>query len=68
MQVDPIKPKLKPAINRLKLGYDVPLSNFAFNFNLRHYIMYAKVGRCRSVVSKLVLKVPMVSALETIIL
>jgi len=25
---------------RLKLKYDEPLSNFAFNFNLRHYIKH----------------------------
>jgi hypothetical protein len=38
VQVDPIKPKLKPpGITRLKLIYDVPVSNFAFKFNLRHY-------------------------------
>jgi hypothetical protein len=24
----------------LKLKYDEPLSNFAFNFNLRHYNLY----------------------------
>ena len=39
MQVDPIKPNLKaPGSKRLKLKYDEPLSNFAFNFNLRRYI------------------------------
>ena len=38
MQVDPIKPKLKPpGKTRLKLKYEGPLSNFAFNFNLRRY-------------------------------
>ena len=38
MQVDPEKPKLKsPGIKRSKLKYDEPLSNFAFNFNLRRY-------------------------------
>jgi hypothetical protein len=36
VQVDPIKPTLKaPGIKLLKLKYDEPLSNFAFNFNLR---------------------------------
>ena len=31
---------LKPSgTDRLKLNYDEPLSNFAFNFNLRHYFM-----------------------------
>ena len=39
MQVDPIKPKLKPPrTKRLKLDYDELLSNFAFKFNLRRYI------------------------------
>jgi len=43
VQVDPIKPTLKaPGTKRLKLKYDEPLSNFAFNFNLRHY--YAVSG------------------------
>ena len=38
MQVDPIKPNLKaPGNKRLKLIYHGPLSNFAFNFNLRRY-------------------------------
>ena len=38
MQVDPIKPALKvPGTKRLKLIYDRPLSNFAFEFNLRRY-------------------------------
>ena len=38
MQVDPIKPTLKaPGIKLLKLKCDKPLSNFAFNFNLRRY-------------------------------
>ena len=36
MQVDPIKPTLKvPGAKRLKLKYNEPLSNFAFNFNVR---------------------------------
>jgi hypothetical protein len=47
VQVDPVNPKLKaPGTNkRLKLKYDNTLSifNFAFNFNLRRYI----VGRAR---------------------
>ena len=39
MQVDPNKPKLKaPGTKRLKLRCDGPLSNVAFNFNLRRYI------------------------------
>ena len=38
VQVDPIKPTLKATgSERLKLKYDEPLSNFAFNFNLRPY-------------------------------
>jgi hypothetical protein len=38
VQVDPIKPELKPpGTKRLKLQYDEPLSNFAFNFNLHRY-------------------------------
>ena len=38
MQVDPIKPKLKPpGSKRLKLKCDVPLPNVAFKFNLRRY-------------------------------
>ena len=40
MQVDPIKSTLKaPGTKRLKLKHDKPLSSFAFNFNLRCYIM-----------------------------
>jgi hypothetical protein len=49
---------LKPrSFQRLKVKYDVPLSNFAFNFNLRRYHSewcelvggrhYYRVGRCR---------------------
>jgi len=38
VQVDPIKPTLKPpGTNRLKLKYDDLLSIFAFKFNLRRY-------------------------------
>jgi hypothetical protein len=33
-----MKPKLKPpGTKRLKVEYDGLLSNFAFNFNFRHY-------------------------------
>jgi len=40
VQVDPIKPKLKPpGTKRLKLKCDESLSNLAFNFNLRRFIM-----------------------------
>ena len=38
MQVDPIKPKLKPpGTQRLKLNCDLLLSFSVFNFNLRRY-------------------------------
>ena len=38
VQVDPMKPKLKPpGTKRLKLEYDGLLSNFGFKFNLRRY-------------------------------
>ena len=38
MQVDPIKPTLKPpGMKRLKLKHDGLLSSFAFKFNLRRY-------------------------------
>jgi hypothetical protein len=40
VQVDPIKSTLKaPGIKRLKLIDDDPLSKFAFEFNLRRYIV-----------------------------
>jgi len=43
VQVDPIKPKLKPpATKRLKLKYDILLSNHGFKFNLRRYIKEAQ--------------------------
>jgi hypothetical protein len=39
VQVEPMKPMLKaPGTKRLKLQYDETLSNFAFQFSLRHYI------------------------------
>jgi len=38
VQVDPIKPKLKPpGTKRLKLHCDALLSTSAFKFNMRHY-------------------------------
>jgi len=38
VQVDPIKPTLKPTgTKRLKLKWDEVLSSFAFKFNLRRY-------------------------------
>jgi hypothetical protein len=38
VQVDPVKPKLKPpGSERSKLEYDTLPSKFAFNFNLRRY-------------------------------
>jgi hypothetical protein len=40
VQVDPMKPKLKPpGFNRLKLRCDILLSNSAFKFKLRRYTM-----------------------------
>jgi hypothetical protein len=40
VQVDPIKPKLKPpGTKRLKLSWDILLSTSAFNFNLRRFTM-----------------------------
>ena len=39
MQFDPITAMLKaPETKRLKLKYDQPLQNFAFNFNFCYYI------------------------------
>ena len=38
MQVDPMKPKLKPpGTKHLKLKFDILLSTSAFKFNLRRY-------------------------------
>jgi len=38
VQVEPLKPVLKAPLSMLsKLRYDGPLSNIAFNFNLRRY-------------------------------
>ena len=40
VQVDPVKPTSKaPGTKRLQLNCEEPLSNFAFNFKLRRYIM-----------------------------
>ena len=40
VQVDPIKPKLKPpGYTLLKLSHDGPASNFAFKYNSRRHIM-----------------------------
>ena len=45
MQVEPMKPVLKaPGTMLLKLIYDEPLSNFAFNFNLRRYAKATDFG------------------------
>jgi len=42
VQVEPLKSKLKePVTKRLKLRYDHLLSIFAFNFNMRRYIVEA---------------------------
>jgi hypothetical protein len=41
-----MKPMLKaPGRTRLTLKYDEPLSNFAFNFNLRRYTLTLDNGR-----------------------
>jgi hypothetical protein len=50
VQVDPIKPKLKPpGTERLKLSGDALLSTSAFKFNLRRYIKdiqnWVRMGR-----------------------
>jgi len=38
VQVGPMRPTLKaPGTKCLKLQYDVPLSNFAFEYDLRRY-------------------------------
>jgi hypothetical protein len=48
VQVDSIKSKLKlPGTKRLKLEYDIPLSDFAFNFYLHHYSEAAAERRRR---------------------
>jgi len=59
VQVDPIKPTLKPpGTKRLKLKYGELLSKFAFNFSLCRYIKGGldvakgiKVGQCRLTLS-----------------
>ena len=62
VQVDPIKPTLKSSgTKRLILECDEPLSNFAFNFNLRRYTLWMiaalvvtgfdEVGWCRLTLS-----------------
>jgi hypothetical protein len=46
VQVDPIKPTLKPpGTKRLKLKNDATPSKFAFNFNLRRYTPVSAVCR-----------------------
>jgi hypothetical protein len=46
VQVDPIKPTLKPpGTKRLKLEFDVLLSNFAFKLNLRRYTKVQQLAR-----------------------
>jgi len=57
VQLEPMKPVLRaPRSMPLKLIYDGPLSNLAFNFNLRRYMkvlkgalteLCNKAGRCR---------------------
>jgi hypothetical protein len=45
LQVDPMTPKLKsPGTKRLKVKCGILLSNSAFKFNLRRYIMAHKAG------------------------
>ena len=47
VQVDPMKPKLKPpGTNRLKLKCDILLSTSAFKVNLRRYTWAS--ARCRT--------------------
>jgi len=79
VQVEPIKPTLKPPVTkRLKLTYDELLSRFAFKFNLCRYnlaqrdmypfelpTMLFKVAWCRLTVSKPEFKLRLVSVLET---
>ena len=51
MQVDSIKPTVKaPGTKRLKLNCDAPLSNVAFNFELRRY---TKAGLASAVLAGL---------------
>ena len=59
VQVDPIKPKLKPpGTKRLKLNCDVLLSTSAFKFNLRRYIkLTADVADSSNAVKMFVIKV-----------
>ena len=48
MQVDPIKPKLKPPRTKhLTLNCDILLSNSAFKFNLRRYNKPKRGGALR---------------------
>ena len=48
MQVDPIKPMLKPhGTKHLKLKCDELLSSFAFKFNLRRYTVEGTEGRIK---------------------
>jgi hypothetical protein len=45
--VDPTKPMLKPpGTKRSKLKYDESTYNFAFNFNLRRYIVDFELQLC----------------------
>ena len=75
MRADPIKLAFQaPGTKLLKLNHDGPLSNFAFNFNLRRYseenmfifgALADQEGRCRLTVSKSKLKAPLASSPET---
>ena len=52
MQVDPVKPTLKaPGTKRLKLKCDEPLSDFAFNFNMRR-CNEACIKNCEDAIEK----------------
>ena len=72
MQVDPIKSKLKPPeTKRLKLTFDILLSNFALKFNLRRYALglnvvqlNVEVRGCMWTILKPVLTSPIISTLE----
>ena len=51
LQVEPMQPVLKaPGTMLFKLRYDEALSNFALDFNLRHYIKGGLPGRAAAVV------------------
>jgi len=54
VHVDPIRPTLNPpGTGPLTLKYDKLLSSFAFNFNLRRYIMDTYVSRYTLIIAGL---------------